>query len=163
MPMISFSGKTAAGPFWEQIRMGRKTQTIREPRKDNRPHARVGDICQLYWKVRTKITDKPVHRIATVKITAYEPITLLDMWDDEENAMADGFASLEEFRLYFLEEWCLPFIKEMIEAMTALRKQGVDSKIFTARRTGKTTAYLAFKRLTAPMYRIKWVKWERAE
>jgi len=159
-PMISFRGTTKAGPFYDQILDGRKTQTIREPRQDGRAHVKVGDICNLYWKVRAKKSSKPVHLITSVEITAYEEVTLLDMWDDEENAKADGFKYLEEFRDWFLPDWRWGEIAKMIEAIQKMQenigKEETLTIVATARRAGKSTAFKAFKELTAPLYRIKW-------
>ena len=96
---VSFTGKTLEGPFDEQILAGRKTQTIRVPRIDGRPHVKVGYTTKLYWKMRTKLS----RIIGYGEITAYEKLTLLDMWFDEENAKADGFKDLEEFRDWFIK------------------------------------------------------------
>jgi len=160
MPMLSFSGETKAGAFYDQILDGRKTQTLREPRQDGRAHVKVGDICNLYWKVRTKKAQKPIHLITSVEITAYEPVTLLEMWEDEENAKADGFIDLDEFRDWFLPEWKWIEIRKMIESILSMQaqigKEETLTIVATARRAGKSTALKAFKELTAPMYRIKW-------
>lgn len=103
--MISFSGSPEAGPFWRSILEGTKTQTIRQPRKDGRPHVKVGEATKLYWRVRTPKERKPIHLIGTAMVTDYFETTLLKLWDDEENAKRDGFVDLDEFRDWFVKDW----------------------------------------------------------
>ena len=106
---ISFSGETKAGPFWRQILEGRKTQTIREARADGRPHVKVGRPVKLYWRVRMpkakKIELGLPHLIGVAEVTRYEPIILEEVWDDEQNAVRDGFADLAEFREWFWDAY----------------------------------------------------------
>lgn len=101
--MINLTGETEMGPFWKQILEGRKTQTIREPRADGKPHVSVGSIVKLYWKVRRDkpMKHKPIHLIGHAMVLSYERIKLGDVWDDESNAHADGFHTLTEFREWF--------------------------------------------------------------
>ncbi len=101
-PSISFSGTTLRGPFWDLIIKGEKTQTIRKPRK--RPF-KVGDTLYLYWKMRQPKDKKPVHLIAEAPCISVRHITLRDLWNNHENARADGFASIYEFRDWFYPDW----------------------------------------------------------
>lgn len=96
--MISFSGETQRGPFWKLIQSGEKKQTIRLPRV--RP-IKPGDKLTLYWKVRVPREKKPIHYIGAYTCIEVVRTTLFQMWDDEENAIADGFKDLEEFREWF--------------------------------------------------------------
>ena len=150
---VSFTGKTLEGPFDEQILAGRKTQTIRVPRIDGRPHVKVGYTTKLYWKMRTK----QCYLIGYGEILAYEKTTLMDMWFDEENAKADGFKDLEEFHDWFMPEWdTLP--KEVKESFQVVRG---NLHIHAARSLqrigcGKSTVLRIYEELLQPMYRIKW-------
>ena len=49
MPALNFKKQFAAA-----VQSGKKRQTIRQPRKDGRPHAKVGDQITLYTGMRTK-------------------------------------------------------------------------------------------------------------
>lgn len=152
---INFTGTTKAGPFHEQIRNGRKTQTIREPRKDGRPHVKVGYKTKLYWKMRTK----KCFLIAEAEVIAYEEITLLDMWWDEENAKADGFQDLEEFRKWFFPDWFIAssIIRDSIQAAAELNRGVVKDMIVTfGRRFGKSSTMEIYEKMTEPLRRIKW-------
>ena len=159
---ISFTGETLAGRFDEQILAGRKTQTIRYPRKDKRPHVKVGDTTKLYWKMRTK----ECRLIALVEVTAYEETCLLDMWYDEANAKADGFQDLDEFRIWFWDPkrtgiltWkqVEPIIKESVEAVTTMSRDITKEIIIGGgRRFGKSTTMKIVEYLLEPVYRIKW-------
>jgi len=153
---INFTGTTKAGPFHEQIRNGRKIQTIREPRKDGRPHVIVGRTTKLYWKMRVK---GKCFLIAVVEIIAYEEITLLDVWWDEENAVADGFQDLEEFRKWFFPEWYMmpSIIQDSIQAAASLDGDTVKDIIVTlGRRFGKSITMEIYEKMTEPLRRIKW-------
>ena len=102
---VSFKGMVKRGAFYNLILNGEKRQTIREPMKNGRPHVKKDHTFKLYWKIRMKRAKKKAldqpHRIGIALCTAYEDVTLADMWWDEENAIADGFSSLDEFRDWF--------------------------------------------------------------
>ena len=155
--MISFSGVTKAGAFYEQIASGRKTQTMRKPRSDGRPHVKVDHWCPLYWKVRSPEISKPVHSLGYALITAYEETTLLDVWFNEENAKADGFEDLKEFREWFYPEWFNhpPLHQEAIKALNQLPE---DSSFTIARSlgAGKTSLMGMIDYLNEPICVIKW-------
>lgn len=102
MPSVSFSGTTTRGPFWDLILKGEKTQTIRKPRK--RPF-KVDDTLYHYWKMRQPKDKKPVHLIAEAPCISVIPVTLNQLWEDKENAKADGFGSIYEFRDWFYPDW----------------------------------------------------------
>jgi hypothetical protein len=63
MPALNFKAK-----FAEAVEYGYKRQTIRAPRKDGRPHCRVGETLKLYTGMRTKSCR--LLRTATVTRTA---------------------------------------------------------------------------------------------
>jgi len=163
---ISFKEGTLAGPFWWQIIQGRKTQTIRVPRNDGRPHVIVGTTVKLYYKMRAKRVEKPTkgtekamnlpHLIAYAEIKSYEEISLLDVWFDEKNAIADGFENLDEFRLWFYPDWFdFPDIfKEAIKraAYVDLRRETI---VYLGKEAGKSTLKVAMDYLMSPLKRIK--------
>ena len=162
---ISFTGVAEEGSFDKQILAGTKTQTIRLPRKDDRPHVKVGCTAKLYWKMRRM--KEGGYLIGYGEIIAYEELTLLDMWFDEENAKADGFKDLEEFYQWFWNpkktgypEWRhLPqLIKDAVYAASTMRSETVLGVISGAagRRQGKSTTMRIVKYLLEPVYRIKW-------
>jgi len=97
MPMISFSGETSQGPFWKQIQSGKKTQTVRRPRKN--PIGE-GDTLYLYWKVRVPKDKKPIHLIHTAVCTRVRRLTYITF------AFGDAFAERDGFRDHHeLQEW----------------------------------------------------------
>lgn len=102
---VSFSGTTKRGSFYKLIWAGEKRQTIREPMRDGRPHVKPGCSFKLYWKIRSLLREKLAagepHLIGVACCSAYEDLTLADMWWNEENAYADGFQDLDEFRDWF--------------------------------------------------------------
>ena len=100
MPAISFTGVTRAGAFYDMIRRGTKTQTIREPRKHP---VKAGQRLHLYWKQRVAPKDKlgEPHYLGTVTVKEVKSVLLRDIWRDAGNAVADGFISLTEFREWF--------------------------------------------------------------
>lgn len=153
---IGFTGETRAGPFWWQILRGRKTQTIREPRKDERPHVIVGEFTKLYWKMRMPEKEKPIHLIAYAKVLAYEKVCLLDLWYDEENARDDGFENLEEFRLWFLPQWPEfdAIDQEAIRAAHNLEREIGEVVLTMGRRVGKSRLSEIIEALMEPMMRI---------
>ena len=115
--VVSFSGNTKAGPFYEQIHSGRKTLTLRKRRKDGRPHVKPGHLFTMYWEVRKKRDEKPIHYIGMAECIAYEAIKIVDHWNDEEFAKSDGFQDLDEFRDNWFPEWRqMPWLDEMIKA-----------------------------------------------
>lgn len=120
---VSFSGITEAGPFYEQIWAGRKRQTMREPRKDGRPHVKIGHTFKMFWKTRISKEKKPVHFIGSAECTRYELVNLVDVWDDKENAIRDGFIDLDEFRGWFFPRW-----KENPELVEQVVKAARDFK-----------------------------------
>ena len=154
--VVSFSGHTEAGPFWEQIHSGRKTLTLRERRKDGRPHVKPGYSFSMYWKVRDN-REKPIHYIGRAECVAYEAIKIVDHWNDEEFAKSDGFQDLDEFRDNWFPEWCeMPWLDDVIEAYEILKKEEytVDEIIMrSGRALGKSTI-MKFLQLEYMM--IKW-------
>lgn len=121
--MVSFSGVTGAGPFYEQIWNGHKRQTMRKARSDGRPHVKPGHSFTMYWRCRQPKDSKPVHYIGKARCTGYEPICLVEVWGDEEFAKRDGFASLEEFHDWFIPDWRrMPWLKDHIELYQSLRE-----------------------------------------
>ena len=102
---IGFTGVTEVDPFYTSILNGTKTSTIRKIRKDGRAHVKVGHTTKFYWKVRTPKKEKPIHYIGKAEILSYEKVHLIDIWDDEELAKMEGFASIYELRDWFLEGW----------------------------------------------------------
>jgi len=79
---------------------------MRKPRK--RP-IKVGDTLYLWWKSRSKYESEYLGRATCIDV---KRVTLADVWKDEENAKADGFDTLKEFRDWFAgkswekaEEW----------------------------------------------------------
>lgn len=102
MPAISFSGITSRGPFYELILNEEKMQTIRGPRVHP---VKAEDELHLWWKQRLdkKYWDKtPIRLIAYATCIEVERVYLADIWRDKENALADGFQSLNEFQEWFV-------------------------------------------------------------
>ena len=123
--MVSFSGETKAGPFYEQIHSGRKTLTLRKRRQDGRPHVKPGYSFPMYWRVRYNY-EKPIHYIGMAECIAYEAIKIADHWNDEEFAKSDGFQDLDEFRDNWFPGWRDPLFKQVLEAYHSLKEQDVD-------------------------------------
>jgi len=144
---VSFSGSTKAGPFYDQIHSGRKTLTLRERRKDGRPHVKPGHLFTMYWKMRTATEfkeDLPIYYIGLAECVAYEAVKIVDHWNDEEFAKSDGFQDLEEFRDNWFPEWWreMPWLDDVIEAYEILKKEEytVDEIIMhSGRALGKST------------------------
>lgn len=153
---ISFSGDTKAGPFYEQIHSGRKTLTLRAQRKDGRPHVKVEHSFSMYWKVRDN-REKPIHYIGRAECVAYEPVKIVDHWNDEEFAKSDGFADLEEFRDNWYPGWrWAPVLDDVVKAYEFLKEEEytVDEIIVhSGRALGKNTL-MAFLQLEYMM--IQW-------
>jgi len=98
MPLISFSGETSQGPFWKQIQEGKKTQTVRRPRK--RPIHK-GDTLYLYWKVRVPRDKKPIHLIHTAVCTRVRRLIYFRFAFDDAFARRDGFRDHHELHEWF--------------------------------------------------------------
>ena len=105
MPMISFSGETSQGPFWKQIQEGKKTQTVRRPRK--RP-IREGDTLYLYWKVRVPRNKKPIHLIHTAVCTRVRRLIYIEFAFDDAFARRDGFRDIHELHEWFGDPFLSP-------------------------------------------------------
>ena len=119
MPAFNFKAQ-----FASDVEFGNKRQTVRAPRKDHRPHCKVGDTIKLYTGMRTKscrlLAEATVTRISRVKI---EP-TCMYLNDrlvpstfygrdceqtDNEFAEADGFESFMDMSKWFEDTHGLPF------------------------------------------------------
>ncbi len=158
--VVSFNGYTQAGSFYEQIHSGRKTRTLRKRRKDRRPHVKPGYLFPMYWEVRKKIVDKPIHYIGMAICIAYEPIKIADYWNDEEFAESDGFEDLDEFRDNWFPGWRdVLWLDDVLEAYYSLKEQGVDTTtIFNwGRRQGKATI-VKFLQLEYMMIHFRYLK-----
>lgn len=105
MPMISFSGETSQGPFWKQIQEGKKTQTVRRPRK--KPICE-GDTLYLYWKVRVPRDKKPIHLIHTAVCTRVRRLTYIEFAFDDAFARRDGFRDIHELHEWFGDPFLSP-------------------------------------------------------
>lgn len=125
MPALNFKAQ-----FAEDVEYGHKRQTVRAPRKDGRPHCKVGDTLKLYTGMRTKacrlLGEATVTRIARVKIEPtcmYVNDRLLPsaIYDrdceqtDNEFAEADGFKSFTDMANWFSDVHGLPFEGTVIE------------------------------------------------
>ena len=140
--MVSFNGYTKAGAFYEQIPSGRKTRTLRARRKDGRPHVKPGYLFPMYWEVRKKIADKPIHYIGMGLCIAYEAIKIVDYWNDEKFAKSDGFQDLDEFRDNWVPGWRnIPWLDEVLKAYYSLKEQKAAKGVIMGwgRRQGKNT------------------------
>ena len=97
MPLISFSGKSSQGSFYQQILDGKKTQTCRKPRKHP---IKKGDILYLYWKCRVPKNKKPIHFIGEAVCIEVERQHYKDF------AYLNYFAKCDGFRDHLeLQEW----------------------------------------------------------
>lgn len=76
---------------------------IRRPRKQ--APILPGQTLTHYWKQRTPPERKPMHLIGKAVCTDVVHTTILDLWWDEENALADGFGDLMEFRAWAYPDW----------------------------------------------------------
>jgi hypothetical protein len=108
--LISFSGTTSQGPFWRQIREGRKTQTCRLPRKNP---VKEGDTLHLYWKVRVSRDRKECHFIALAECTYVQRISYVSICTHDDFARRDGFRDSRE-----MWEW---FGRPSLDEMRALK------------------------------------------
>lgn len=119
MPALNFKKQ-----FAEAVEHGNKRQTVRAPRKDGRPHAKVGDTLKLYTGMRTK----QCRLLATATVTQIDRIridpTCMSLNDrplfsiihsrdcdqtDNEFAIADGFESFMDMADWFATVHGLPF------------------------------------------------------
>ncbi len=121
MPALNFKQE-----FAEKIADGSKTQTVRKPRKDGRPHAKPGDKINLYTGMRTK----ECRLLCEARVTSVRPVTLdgtsmtlggREMRQGEGNqyfdpetfdndfARADGFDEYMDMAAWFDERYGLPF------------------------------------------------------
>ena len=149
--MVSFTGRTRVGPFYMLIWEGVKRQTIREPRKDGQDHVKIGRPFSLYWKVRRTEKEGEPHRLGLAMCTAYEAVKLIDMWDDEANALADGFIDLNEFRDWFFGGWReAHWLDDLIEAY-----RSIDRSVYESVAKAFPGAALS-EFLTSEYRRIKW-------
>jgi len=109
----------------------------------------------MYWKMRDN-REKPIHYIGRAECIAYEPVKIVDRWNDEEFAKSDGFADLEEFRDNWYPEWRkIPWLDDVIEAYNIMMEKDylVDTIFMWGRRQGKSTI-VEFLQLEYMM--IKW-------
>lgn len=107
----------------------------------------------MYWKVRDN-REKPIHYIGRAECVVYEPVKIVDHWNDEEFAKSDGFQDLEEFRDNWYPEWReSPWIDDVIAAYKSLRQDG-DMVIATVGRRFGRTAIAKFLQLEYMM--IQW-------
>lgn len=119
MPALNFKAR-----FAEDVEYGHKRQTVRAPRKDGRPHCKVGDTLKLYTGMRSKscrlLAEVTVTRIASVRIEGVEmfingrrlPMIIYDRnceQTDNEFAQADGFDGFTEMANWFRDIHGLPF------------------------------------------------------
>ena len=112
MPAYNFKWQ-----FAEQVKTGRKRQTIRPKRK--RP-TRVGDTLYLYAGQRTKrcellMTDKciavtPIDIFATYILLGGKVLNTDEVW---QLAKADGFEKLGHFYDFFQGQYGLPLVNKM--------------------------------------------------
>lgn len=73
---------------------------------------------RLYWKMRTPIDRKPIHLIGVAICVEYETVYLHEMWEDESNALLDGFSDLNEFRDWFYPGWRLWDHERLLKLLT---------------------------------------------
>ncbi len=115
MPSLNFKAR-----FAPDVVAGIKTQTIRAPRKDGRPHCIPGDPLHLFTGMRTKYCRRLGKGICTERrqiwieygrvIVDGQPIK-----DDDAFARADGFANAMQLYDFFQEEHGLPFEGSLIK------------------------------------------------
>lgn len=120
MPALNFKKQ-----FAQDVEFGVKRQSVRAPRKDGRPHCKVGDTLKLYTGMRTKecrlLGEATVQQIAKVRIEGtemfldgkrlYSTLHSRDQFGqtDNEFAEADGFGSFMDMADWFQEVHGLPF------------------------------------------------------
>lgn len=125
MPALNFKAQ-----FADDVATGSKRQTVRAPRKDGRPHARIGDTIKLYTGMRTK----SCRLLAEADVTWVEPIRIESTCmyrsgrlvpssihhrdceqTDNEFAEADGFESFMDMAKWFDDVHGLPFEGTVIQ------------------------------------------------
>lgn len=132
MPAINFSGwwtgeesrPAQREAVFYRIRNGIKTTTIREPRKDGRPHAKLGDELSFYWAMRQRdcelIAKAKCVKVSTLWIMPSEKSILIktdigwDILSDTQIASLihhEGFTSEELFWASFEERDDYAFIE----------------------------------------------------
>lgn len=119
MPALNFKAQ-----FADDVAHGIKCQTVRAPRKDGRPHCKVGDTIKLYTGMRTKacrlLGQARVTSISTIWMDGvsmkldgqHVPSCIHDRdgpMTDNEFAQADGFAGFTEMADWFRDVHGLPF------------------------------------------------------
>ena len=120
MPALNFKEQ-----FARDVELGAKLQTVRAPRKDGRPHCKVGDTLKLYTGMRTKncrlLAEARVLRVGKVRIEPTHmfldgrrlPSALLsrDQIEPTDNEFAedDGFEDFMEMAAWFDRVHGLPF------------------------------------------------------
>lgn len=119
MPALNFSAQ-----FATLVEDGDKRQTIRAPRKDGRPHCKVGDTIKLFTGMRTKscrlLRTARVTGIDRVKINetdmqlnGRQVFSTLHSRDadltDNEFAENDGFDDFMDMAAWFEKTHGLPF------------------------------------------------------
>lgn len=129
MPMISFSGETSQGPFWEQIRAEKKTQTVRRPRK--RPICE-GDTLHLYWKVRVPKDKKPIHLIHTAVCTRVRRLIYIEFAFDDAFAKRDGFRDHHELQEWFGNPFLHPGTEYVVVEWRLLYSLDIEKKLQSA-------------------------------
>lgn len=106
--------------FAEEVEIGRKRQTIRAPRKDDRPHCRVGGPLTLYTGMRTKACRKLGDAVCTARKHVFMDGCRLfvdgeSIRDDDEFARRDGFENASAMYEWFGKTHGLPFVGTLIE------------------------------------------------
>ena len=115
MPALNFKKQ-----FAEAVEHGNKRQTVRAPRKDGRPHAKVGDTLKLYTGMRTKqcrllatATVTHIDRIRIEPMCMFLNGSFMPVFDacqtDDGFAVADGFKNFMDMSLWFATVHGLPF------------------------------------------------------
>ncbi len=102
MPLLSFSGTTKVGTFYQLILNRTKTQTCRLPRK--RP-IKKGDRLFMYWKVRVPKHKKPIHFICEKKCSTITTLRYKDFAFNNVFARRDGFVDCNELQEWFGEPY----------------------------------------------------------
>ena len=118
MPALNFKAE-----FAPEIVAGRKTQTIRAPRRDGRPTATVGSRLYLYSGLRTKgarkLGEAVCTRTAQVVITVERDLLIngrrMLPTDADLFAMRDGFKCESDLIDWFASVHGLPFEGSLIE------------------------------------------------
>jgi hypothetical protein len=125
MPALNFMSQ-----FAKDVEDGTKRQSVRAPRKDGRPHCKVGDTIKLYTGMRTKacrlLAEATVTSVRKIRIEATQMyiddrllFSVIHSRDcdqtDNEFAEADGFSGFTEMANWFDDIHGLPFEGVVIE------------------------------------------------